>query len=155
MGLTARDVMDTRFYTLTPDASISEAMKIFKRAIEERRQKVFLMVTDPGGRLVGMLSMYDILLLVRPKHIHIWGEMEDIEIKGLLDEACRKARSILVSDIMSTDVITITPETHLLMVVDTMIRKHIRRLPVIEKGKVVGIVYISDIFYQIVERLTD
>jgi CBS domain-containing protein len=147
--------MDTRFYTLTPDASISEAMKIFKRAIEERRQKVFLMVTDPGGRLVGMLSMYDILLLVRPKHIHIWGEMEDIEIKGLLDEACRKARSILVSDIMSTDVITITPETHLLMVVDTMIRKHIRRLPVIEKGKVVGIVYISDIFYQIVERLTD
>lgn len=153
MGLVARDVMDTRFYALSPDTPVSEAMEIFGRAIEEHRLKVFMMVTDKEGRLLGMLSMYDVLLLIRPKHIHIWGEMEDIEIKGLLDEACRKARSILVSDIMSTDVITITPDTHILMIVDTMIRKHIRRLPVIEKGRVIGIVYISDVFHHLVERL--
>ena len=75
--------------------------------------------------------MYDILLFIRPKHIHIWGMMEDIDIEGLVDNACKKARSILVGDIMTTDVITVKPETHLMMILDIMIKKHVRRIPVI------------------------
>jgi len=101
---------------------------------------------------VGMLSMYDILLLIRPKHIHIWGEMQDIDVTGIIDEACRRAKPILVGDIMTTDVVTITPDTHLLMIVDIMIKKHIRRLPVVDNGKVVGIVYLSAVFQRIMEQ---
>jgi predicted transcriptional regulator len=79
--------------------------------------------------------------------------MNDIEVEGFLQEACRRTRSILVGDIMTSDVITITPETHVLMIVDIMLKKHVRRLPVIEEGKVVGIVYLSKVFYQMMERL--
>ena len=111
------------------------------------------MVTDDQEHLIGMLSMYDILLFIRPKHIHIWGVMEDIDIAGLVDNACEKARSILVGDIMTTEVITVTPETHLMVILDIMIKKHIRRLPVLEKEKAVGIVYISDLFYHLLEKL--
>jgi len=39
------------------------------------------------------------------------------------------------------------------MVLDLMIKKHIRRLPVIEEGKIAGIVYISDLFYHLLDRL--
>jgi len=112
-----------------------------------------MMVIDEQGRLVGMLSMYDILLLLRPKHIHIWGEMIDIDMTGLIDEACRRAKSILVGDIMTTDLITITADTHLQMILDIMIKKHIRRIPVLESGEVVGIVYLSKVFYHLVEQL--
>ncbi len=38
-----------------------------------------MMVTDAEDRLLGMLSMYDILLLIRPKHIQVWGMMEDVD----------------------------------------------------------------------------
>lgn len=75
MGVTARDVMDTDFHTVRPENTIAEAVKAFKQASEQRRQKVFgLMVTDDRGLLVGMLSLYDMLLLMRPKNIHIWGK---------------------------------------------------------------------------------
>jgi CBS domain-containing protein len=146
--------METQFHTLRPQTPIAEAARLFREANRERKQRVFgMLVTDDGGKLVGMLSMYDLLLLLRPKHIHIWGEMNDIEVEGFLQEACRRTRSILVGDIMTSDVITITPETHVLMIVDIMLKKHVRRLPVIEEGKVVGIVYLSKVFYQMMERL--
>ena len=155
MKLTARQVMDTRFETLRPETPIAEAVRIFQRAGREHGQTVFgMMVTDVAGSLVGLLSIYDILLLLRPKHIHIWGEMEDLEVSGILEAACRRAQAVLVGDIMTTEVITITPETHLLLIIDIMIKKHVRRLPVLEAGKIVGIVYLSRVFNHLVERLT-
>ncbi len=154
MGATARDYMNTQFYSLLPQTPVVEAMKVFKKANAERQARVFgMMVLDEPGRLVGMLSMYDILLLIRPKHIHIWGEMTDIDVAGIINESCRRAKPILVSDIMTTEVISVTPDTHLLLIVDIMIKKHVRRLPVVEDGKVVGIVYLSAVFQHIMERL--
>jgi CBS domain-containing protein len=152
---TAKDVMSTNFHTLHPDIPINEAVKMFKRASEEEKQNVFgMMVTDDDGRLVGMLSMYDILLFIRPKHIHIWGMMDDIDIAGLIENTCERAKSILVGDIMTTEVITVAPETHLMMILDIMIKKHIRRIPVLKAEKAIGIVYISNFFYHLLDRLT-
>ncbi|MGA7105146.1 MAG: CBS domain-containing protein [Candidatus Deferrimicrobiaceae bacterium] len=154
MKARAKDVMYTEFNTLRPDIHISEAVRMFRKASEKEQKKVFgMMVTDDTGRLIGMISMYDILLFIRPKHIHIWGMMEDIDIEGLVDNACKKAQSILVGDIMTTDVITVKPETHLMMILDIMIKKHVRRIPVLDKDKAIGIVYISDLFYHLLERL--
>ena len=153
MGLTARHVMQTRFYTLRPDTLISAAVKVFQQASLKQQTVLGMMVTDESGRLVGMLSMYDIFLLLRPKHIHIWGEMEDLEVGGILEAACRRAKSMRVGDIMTTEVITITPDTHLLLVIDIMIKKHVRRLPVLEDGKLLGIVYLSGVFNHLLELL--
>ncbi len=155
MGLTARDVMNTRFYTLCSEATVAEAVRAFEEAGRETGRAVFgMMVTDPAGNLAGLLSIYDILLVLRPKHIHIWGEMEDLEVSGILEAACGRAKAMLVGDIMTTQVITITPETHLLLIIDIMIKKHVRRLPVLEKGKIVGIVYLSRVFGRLRELLS-
>ena len=147
MDITARDIMDTNFSTLSPRMTIAEAMRVFQTAGEEHRQIVFgMVVTEGPGQLLGMLSMYDIFLLIRPKHIHIWGEIKDVDVSGILDEACLRARDILVGDIMTTDLTTITPDTHLLRIIDIMLKKHVRRLPVLEEGKMVGMVYMSRVF---------
>ena len=99
----AREIMQTRFHTLSPGDTIAEAVKHFKTAIEDEQRKVFgLMVTDENDHLVGMLSMYDILLFIQPKHAHIWGEMEDIDPTVLYDERLEKVKSILVGDIMTS-----------------------------------------------------
>lgn len=154
MGLIARDIMETRFQTLTPEMPLTQAVRLFQQAGREQGRTVFgMMVTDAAGALVGMLSIYDILLLLRPKHIHIWGEMEDLEVSGILEAACRRAQAVLVGDIMTTEVITITPDTHILMIIDIMIKKHVRRLPVLEAGKIAGIVYLSRVFNHLLERL--
>ena len=156
MKRVARDLMDTKFHTLSPHIPINEAVQFFKQASREEDRRIFgMMVLDENGTLVGMLSMFDILLLMRPKHVHIWGKMDDIDIEGIIDLSCEKAKSILVGDIMSQEVVTIGPDTHKFAILDIMIKQHIRRLPVLENDKILGIVYISDLFYDVLDRFTD
>ena len=151
----AKDIMSRLFHTLNEELSISEAVKIFKSAGAEEGRKLFgMMVTDNSGKLVGMLSMYDILLFIRPKHVHIWGMMEDLDISGMIASSCAQARNVRVADIMTSEIISVTPDTHLLLVLDVMIKKHVRRLPVIEDDHIQGIIYISDVFHHIVDQLT-
>ena len=143
----ARDVMDTSFHCLRPNQTILEAVQIFRKAGEAEGIKIFgMMVTDDQDRLVGMLSMYDILLFVKPKHIEIFGEMDDISMEVLFAGSLEQVKKIRVEDIMTAELVTINADTHLMVIVDIMIRKHVRRLPVIAEGSVVGIVYRSQIF---------
>ena len=156
MLVQAKEIMSRSLHTLPPGIPISEAVQAFKSASEKEGRKIFgMMVVDESERLVGMLSMYDILLYLRPKHIHIWGMMEDIDIAGLVEKACANTKSIRVEDIMSSEVITVAPNTHLMMILEIMIKNHVRRLPVVENDRICGIVYISDLFYHLLDRLVE
>ena len=149
----ASDIMQTRFHTLSPENTIAEAVKCFQTASDLEKKKVFgLMVTDHSDQLVGMLSMYDILLFIQPKHIQIWGEMEDLDPSVLYDERLEQVKSILVGDIMTAEVVTVAQDTHLMVIADIMIKKHIRRLPVVDGQEVVGIVYVSDVFHNLLDK---
>jgi CBS domain-containing protein len=150
----AREIMDTRFHTLRPTETITHAVRQFQSASLAEKKKIFgLMVTDENDHLVGMLSMYDILMYIHPKHVHIWGEMEDLDPAELFENLLERVKHIQVGDIMSTEVITVTPDTHLLVIVDTMIKKHIRRIPVIQNNEVVGIIYRSGVFYHLLHKV--
>lgn len=152
--ITARHIMSTNFHSLRPETPVSEALKLFKTASLKEGRKIFgMMVIDDQAKLVGILSMYDILLFIQPKHVQIWGEMSDIDVSGLLDTIFKKSNDIQVGDIMTTEVITIDADAHLFTVLELMNRRHIRRLPVTDNGNVMGIVYISDLFFHLVEQM--
>jgi CBS domain-containing protein len=150
---TASDVMEKTFHTLGPELTIAEAIAQFQRASKERKRVFGMVVVDDQGGLIGMLSMYDILLFVRPKHVQVWGTMTDIDVTGLLEAHSEKAKSVRVDDIMTTDVVTVTPDTHCMAILDIMMRKHIRRIPVVHEGVVQGMVYISNLFYFLMDRM--
>lgn len=149
--MVARDVMDTRFHLLHPQDTLSQAVEMFQTASREEKRKIFgLMVVDDDDRLVGMISMYDILLFLQPKHVRIWSEMEELDLDQLFTDLLERAKGIEVGDIMTTEVVTISPDTHLLAVADIMLKKHVRRLPVTENGRIIGIVYISSLFHHMI-----
>lgn len=153
--VTAKDIMNTQFHSLLPTTSLTDAIKLFKHASEQEERRVFgIMVIDENGKLVGILSMEDILLFAQPKHIHIWGDMSDIDVSGIIDNVCEQSKSILVGDIMSTGIVTVDTDTHLFSILAKMNQRHIRRIPVVEKNEVVGIVYISDLFFHLLKQLT-
>lgn len=156
MEATAKDIMLTEYPAISPAATVAEAITEFRDlAGPESHRRVFgMMVTDDAGKLIGMISMYDILLLIRPKHIDLWGDMTDIDMTGLIDATCDRIKTVRVDDIMTADVITAAPDTHVFVLLDMMIKKHIRRIPIIEDEKIVGIVYISDLFYYLHQWLT-
>ncbi len=153
MEHTATAVMQTRFSTLSPENTIHEAVNMMQEASRKQSRRVFgMMVTDAAGNLAGMFSMFDVFLFLRPKHVQIWGEMPDINLDGLIDDALSRAGKILVGDLMTTELISISPDTDLMVIVDIMIKKHVRRLPVIADGQIVGIVYLSDLFDYLVAK---
>jgi len=153
MKTTAKDVMKTNFKTLSPDSPISEALDIFKTSTVDGKTIFGIVVTDKDGTITGMISMYDILLFLLPKHVKIWGNISDIEIEGIMDRTAGKLKNFLVGDIMTPKVISVAPDTHLMMILDIMIKKHVRRLPVVLAGKPVGMVYISDLFNHLLEKV--
>ncbi len=151
----ARDVMQTNFHTLQPHQTIGEAVNRFKNASQAEKKMVFgMMVVDGQDQLVGILSMFDILLFVQPKHAHIWSEMDDMDPGYLFDELLDRVKEVQVADIMTTEVVTIAPDNHLISIADIMIKQHIRRLPVTEGREVIGIVYVSDVFYHLLNKFT-
>ncbi len=156
MKTTAADIMTTQFTTLSTETQVSEAIRIFRQAFKQDGRRLFgMIVLDKDQHLAGMLSMYDILLYLRPKHIHVWGTMEDLEIEDVVDAAGDRIKLILVGDIMTPDVVTVGLNANLMMVLNIMISKHVRRLPVVEDQQIVGIVYISDLFNHLLERIGD
>jgi Mg/Co/Ni transporter MgtE len=156
MKSTAASIMTTEFPTLLPETPLTDAIRIFRESSQQHGRRLFgIIVTDKNRNLAGMLSMYDILLYMRPKHIQVWGTMEDLDVAGLIETAGSRIKSILVGDIMTPDVITVGPNVDLFMVLDIMIKKHVRRLPVVENRRIIGIVYISDLFNHLLERIGD
>ncbi|MDR3628847.1 MAG: CBS domain-containing protein [Desulfocapsaceae bacterium] len=151
----ARDIMRRSFQTLHEEMSIMEAVNAFKSSGATEERMIFgMMVTDRNDRLVGMLSLYDILLFILPKYAHIWGAIEDLDISRMITSSCEQARNIRVADIMTSEVISVGPDANLILLLDIMIKKHVRRIPVIEEERIQGIVYLSDIFNHIADRLT-
>ena len=156
MKTTAADIMVTEFSTLLPTTPVIDAIKVFQDTSRQQGRRLFgIIVTDENQRLAGMLSMYDILLYLRPKHIHLWGTMEEFDIAGVIESAAGRIRTILVGDIMTPEVVTIDAGANLMMVLDIMIKKHVRRLPVVQEERIVGIVYISDLFNHLLEQISD
>ena len=116
----ASDFMDIQFHTLHPQQTIAEAVSAFQKASESEKKKIFgMMVTDDEDRLVGILSMYDILNYIQPKHVAIFGEMEDVDPAWVYRNRLTSIRSILVDDIMTTEVVTVRPDTHLMIIAES------------------------------------
>jgi CBS domain-containing protein len=83
----------------------------------------------------------------------VWGTLTDIDLSGLLATVSKNTQSVQVADIMTTEVVTVPPDTHVMTILDIMIRRHIRRIPVVDGETIAGMVYLSDLFYVLVDRL--
>ena len=153
MEVRAKDVMITPYATLRPSHYLPEAFEIFKKASEVEGELQGMIVKDDNGHLVGVLSMYDVFLFFVPRHIPVWGAMEDIDFMELMDKAYEKARTIRVEQIMTRDPISVTPETSLVAILDLIIKRHIRKIPVVEADTFVGLIYAADVFYYLVDRV--
>lgn len=154
MTITAKDIMVTSFHTLSPTTPLLEAIALFREIAENGKRRAFgIMVMDEAEQLAGILSMEDILLFAQPKYTHIWGEIGDVDITDIIETVRNRSEVIQVGDIMSTGIVTVDVKSHLFMILSKMNQHHIRRIPVVDEQKVVGIVYLSDLFFHLLGQL--
>lgn len=115
----AKDVMTNDPATLGPDATLGEAATLM------RQEDCGSIPIVDGGRLVGIVTDRDIV------------------IRAVA--AGKDARSTKVSEVMSADPVCISPDTDVDEAADVMADRQIRRLPVVEDGKLAGILVIGQI----------
>jgi CBS domain-containing protein len=132
----AKDLMTPHVVTVTPDESVFVVAQLLLQ-----KKISGLPVVDDLGNLVGVVTEGDFLRRVeigtkrqRPRWVEFF-----IGPGRLADEYVRfSGRKI--RDVMTHDVRTVAPETPLEDVVRLMERNHIKRVPVVEGGKIVGII---------------
>ncbi|MBI9077073.1 MAG: CBS domain-containing protein [Desulfatibacillum sp.] len=147
MKLTAKDVMSTEFETISMDAPVMEAVeRIFNGRIRESGYKtISLMVTDPMGGMAGVISMMDILYNLRPPFFDYMEDNTGMDL-GDITLYIERFKGLSVKHVMTSQVSVAAMDEHILVLVDRMVRKKIRRLPVVKDGVVIGVVYIHEVF---------
>jgi CBS domain-containing protein len=136
-----RDVMTYGVISVPESASIAEAVETMLRS-----RVSALFVFDAGHALSGVLSEGDLLrrseLGSEPKRPY-WLEL--LIGSGRLADAYAHEHGAKAGEVMTRDVETITEDADLSEAVDRMIRRRIKRLPVLRGETLVGVVSRSDL----------
>jgi len=147
-GYRVRDVMTRPVVSIPPGATLSEAAtRMSRRGISG------LPVITEGGRLVGVVSQKDILrVLAARAGLRLPGSVLDLVLarsaagRSDLAERCRTVLDgTEVRAAMSQPARTVGPDVLLDDAVRQLVAGKINRLPVVSKGKVVGIVTRTDL----------
>lgn len=111
-------------YQVDPSVSVFEALRLLAD------HGVGAMLVMDKGKLVGVVSERDYT--------------RKVALQG------KNSRETKVADIMTSDVITVTPETGTRACMTLMSQKKIRHLPVVDGPKVIGMISIRDIMDDII-----
>ena len=124
---TIRDLLKSKgnqVWTVTPNTSVLETLLMMTE------KGVGALVVIEGDQIAGIISERDF--------IHSIAEKE------------RCVLNTVVLEYMTTTVMTVTPDQSIEDCMQLMTDKHIRHLPVVEKGKLVGMISIGDIVKDII-----
>ena len=122
--LTARDIMTDRVVTIGPDAFLQEAIEVILAM-----QVSGLPVVEANGRLIGIITEFALLTTAYDA-----------------TTACET-----VGQHMTTDVLTVNADDPIRKVADQFIVHRVRRVPVLEKGRIVGLIARRDVLKAVFE----
>jgi CBS domain-containing protein len=120
MAQIVRDVMSTETVTVSPETSLQDAARVMR---DEGIGDV--LVAEQSGSLRGIVTDRDIV------------------VRGIAEG--EDPNACTVADISSGDVVSVAPESPLDEVVSLMRDRAVRRLPVVDGGRAVGMVSIGDL----------
>lgn len=148
---TARDIMTPDPITISPGASIAEAVKIL---LDKRFNG--LPVVDENGALVGLICQSDLVAQQKRMEIPSVFTLFDgfIPMPGWAkaEQDFMKISALTVKDAMAKNPVTASPDTPLEDLAGLMVKAKYYSLPVLEDGRLIGIVGKEDILRTLVSK---
>ena len=137
----AADIMVTNVISVRPDASVKDVAEILLA-----RRISTLPVVDEANNLLGIISEADLIhrAEVGTERPYSWW-IEFLQGREVLAQNYIKEHARLAADIMTHQVITVTADTPLREIVGLLEKHGIKRVPVVDKGKLTGIVSRADL----------
>jgi CBS domain-containing protein len=137
--LYARDIMTTEVLTVSPETSIAELAKTL-----ENRQIGGVPVVGKDGRLVGIITQSDLveraLDLELPPAINILDFHVYLQIPSQMIRRVEKMLGTTVGDCMTANPVTAAANTPVAKIAALMAKQKVHTIPVLEGGKIVGII---------------
>ena len=113
--------------TIAPDATLSQAVA----SLAEHRIGAIVAIDD-GGHLAGILSERDVVRILAEKGPDVLSDP--------------------VSSVMTRAVVTCTQEESIPVIMERMTRGRFRHVPVVERGRLMGIISIGDVVKHRIEE---
>lgn len=148
----ARDVMTTSVISASPEMSVQETAKLL---VEHSISAV--PVIDADGKLIGIVSEGDLVHRVEigthARRRSWWLEL--LASSRELASEYVKEHAQTVKDLMTVDVVTVADDTPLSEVAELLERHRIKRVPVVDNGKVAGLVSRADLVRALASETND
>jgi CBS domain-containing protein len=139
-----RELMNRNVSTIRLGSTMHEAAEILSRSWASD-----LMVVDDAGCFVGVLSEGDLIRAAMPRFDDLLGaDAMGMPIIGSFQAFAEQGSQLAthsIDELVITNPLTFGPADDALKAAATMVSKQIRRLPVIEDGRLVGTVARCDI----------
>ena len=146
MALSVREVMD-------PDPAFVYDTDTTERVLEVLREHELsgVPVVNAGGRCVGIITERDLIIsgenedLHLPHYFQLFGGIVFVERFSHFEDRLRKAVASTAGDLMTEDPITVEPDATVDEAAHLIASRKHNRLPVIEHGRLVGVVTRVDV----------
>lgn len=142
--LTARDIMNPEVVTVRADQSARELAELFLE-----RNFSGAPVVDGAGKLIGIVTRNDLIFTRKkvrlPRSIAILDAFFFLDSPEKMKREMRKIAGNRVGDICTPEPISVPPTATLEEVATIMAERRVHTLPVLEDGKLVGVIGKTDI----------
>ena len=137
----ASDIMVSKVVTVSPNASVGDAANLL---LANRISA--LPVVGENGQLLGIVSEGDLMRRAEAgtERHHSWWLKMLISNESLAAEFV-KSHARKVADVMTRNVVTAKPETPVADIASLLEKNRIKRVPIVQDGKIVGIVSRSNL----------
>lgn len=141
-SVTLAAVMETDPYTLPATARVEEAIRLLMD-----RKVSGMPVVDEAGRAVGFISDGDIMRYLADRHPLVTSAYSAIMLanEGSFDERLRELIALPVSAIATEGVVGVPVDASLEEACNLLAQHKLKKVPVLEAGRVVGTVNRSDV----------
>jgi CBS domain-containing protein len=146
-NIRARDLMRSSFLRLGAGHTLREALSILLDHQAREEGPRVLIVLSPDAGFAGMLTTRYMLRALVPDWVREETDFEDnLAFEKRLLDSMEEKLEMRVTEAMNRDVPTATPEDRLPRLIERMQDKRLDCLPVVEHGRVVGVIYLTDVF---------
>jgi CBS domain-containing protein len=134
------DLMTPAVIAVGPTAPLREVLQIMLR-----RHLNDVLVMDGQRRLLGIVTYSDLSLRLLPSQKELAEHEEYIRTPKSMEDRVEEIASLSVDQVMTKEVVTVSPDLEILMAGATMTAHHVKQVPVVRDHKVVGIISHTDI----------
>ncbi len=143
--LTVADIMTKDLVTVKPETNLKELADIFYI-----RKFSYAPVLDAAERFIGEVNIRDMLRLGIPNYATMVGSLNFLSTFEPLEELLKNEDKLLVSQIMKKPSIQFSPDTSIIEAVLEISQNKRRHIPVVENGKIIGIISVMDILNKVI-----